>query len=333
MRKIIGIVALSLVVAVLVVSCGKKNNYSITGTLPSEVKAERVYLYTVANNTPVLLDSAKVKNGQFKMKGVAADTVGIALLMLQSDVHELKDLAAFWSLLIEPGEIVVDSNSLFAHGTPLNDFVKEGMSAIMSGSGEDPAEFLINHWSEHSSDFAGPYMLMLLSPGMDFALVDSLAHQIPDNLIQQYTMLRSFKQQVEAIRNMQPGSKFTDVTVADLNGAAVKFSDFIGKGDYVLVDFWASWCRPCREAMPELQEVAKKFKKLKVVGIAISDELAETKQAMEDLKITWTVLSDHEGLSARTYGVNTIPSVILFAPDGTIVARDFPFSELDTLIK
>ena len=74
-------------------------------------------------------------------------------------------------------------------------------------------------------------------------------------------------------------------------------------------------------------------KKLKIIGIAISDELAETKQAMADLNISWTVLSDPEGLSARIYGISAIPAMILFGPDGTIVARDFLLSELDTLIK
>lgn len=327
-----GAIALS-VVALLLVSCGGKNSYTITGTLPSGMNAQWIYLYTASNNAPLLLDSAKVSDGRFKMKGTAADTVGVAMLTLHSNARQLRELEAMWSLLIEPGDIVVDTLSLFACGTPLNDVVNEVMSSMLDPMGSDPAELLVKHWPEHSSDFAGPFLLSMMWPIMEPSLVDSLAQQIPDSLTQKYFMVRSFKQQWEAIRNMQPGCMFTDVTVADLNGAAVKLSDYIGKGDYVLVDLWASWCRPCREAMPELQEVAKKFKKLKIIGIAISDELAETKQAMADLNISWTVLSDPEGLSARIYGISAIPAMILFGPDGTIVARDFLLSELDTLIK
>lgn len=100
----------------------------------------------------------------------------------------------------------------------------------------------------------------------------------------------------------------------------------------VLVDFWASWCGPCRQAMPELQALAPKFKSLKILGVAVNDDVPDTKKAIDDLNIKWPVVFDNKGAVARTYGVNAIPAMILFSPDGKIAARDINVAELENVL-
>ncbi len=331
-----GVVCAVAAVAVMASCGGRKpdNAYTITCTLPSQLsEMECVYLYTVTNDRPVLLDSAKVANGQFKISGVAPDTIMQAFLMRDGNVRDLREIAPYWSLFVEGGDIVIDSGSFFATGTPTNDGINDWMSQLMTASTpEEVVGFLNEHWAEHSSDFVGAYVLEMMSAFLDFATVDALARQIPDGLIQQYASFRMFKEQLEAVSRMQPGRDFTDGDLATLDGGSAKLSDYVGKGDYVLVDFWASWCGPCRQAMPRLQALAPKFKAMKIVGVAVNDAVADTKRAIDDLKIKWPVVLDTDGALARTYGISAIPAMILFSPDGKIAARDINVSELESVL-
>ena len=302
--------------AALLAACGDKpdNAYTISGTLPAKVDAKWVYLYSLNDQEPQIIDSAAVTN--------------------PGSVDEYPALS--WELILEPGAIVIDSASQFASGTPTNDGIRQWMDEIYSimRSAPEPNALKDNfrqRWADNCSSFVGPFMLASMAVYFDFPFVDSLASQVPAEM-KNVSILKPFFDQVEAMRRMQPGNMFTDVDLATVDGTPAKLSDYVGKGTYLLVDFWASWCGPCRQAMPELQSVVKKHKELTVLGIAVSDKIDDTKKAIADLKITWTVLSDPEGNSAKAYGINAIPAMILFAPDGTIVARDFMPANIDDLL-
>ena len=323
-------------VFMVMLSCGgepKNQSFTISGNVPAAVTAEWIYLYDLNSEEMTPVDSARIKDGAFELKGVAADTVRLVALH-PGTLDEYP--AVGWNVAIEPGHIVIDTNDQFASGTPVNDGLKDWMTAVteIMYTAEGPeaiGDFFREHWSEHSQDFVGAYMLMAVSPFMEFGQVDTLAAQIPAEM-RRYAMFEEFFSQLDAVRKMQPGCDFTDVDVTTLDGAAAKLSDYIGKGDYVLVDFWASWCGPCRQAMPQLQSVVKKHKTLKVIGIAVSDKVDDTRKAVGDLNISWPVLCDPEGLTAKTYGISAIPAMILFSPDGKIADRDFNVVELENIL-
>ena len=118
--------------------------------------------------------------------------------------------------------------------------------------------------------------------------------------------------------------KFIDFEVAQPDGNTVKLSDFAGKGKYILVDFWASWCGPCREEIPRLKDLWYEFKgdRFDIIGAPVFDKSEKTLAAVTELKIPWTQMLSVPESVPKAYGFDYIPYIILIGPDGTILARD-----------
>lgn len=138
-------------------------------------------------------------------------------------------------------------------------------------------------------------------------------------------MLKDIVGLVEAEERKATGAPFTDITLNDMAGKTVRLSDYVGKGNYVLVDFWASWCGPCRAEMPNVRNVYNRFhpKGFEIVGISLDSQSDDWQHATEQMGITWPQMSDLKGWkseAATLYGVRSIPFTLLFDPDGKVVA-------------
>ena len=143
-------------------------------------------------------------------------------------------------------------------------------------------------------------------------------------------------EQIKAMINTKAGQPFVDFAGITTEGEQVKHSDYVGQGQYALVDFWASWCGPCRREIPTLIQMHKKYKDkgLLVLGVGVWEDSHDTHlQAVKELQIPYPQIYDDQNNHATSlYGIMGIPQIMLIGPDGVIMQRDLRGEQIEQIL-
>jgi len=141
---------------------------------------------------------------------------------------------------------------------------------------------------------------------------------------------------MEKVSHTAPGKPFIDLDLTDYKtGKPIKLSKVI-KGKVAVIDFWASWCGPCRREIPNLAKINEKYggeKDFVLVSLNVWDKPDAQAKAIKDMKMVWTQLTDATRNATDTYGVDGIPQILLIGKDGKIIARNLRGEDIEVAVK
>jgi len=340
----------------VVITQPKAGNYRIDGIAPADANGQWVYLYKPSGQGAS--DSVQIANGRFTLERAVAEDGLIAHLVIPRSYN--------LSFIPEEGIIKADLAAIAATGTALNDLhaqkakVREALETETRGrlkairadknlddkAKEEAQEKIVNEFygkikplaeadlKEHSNDAIGLIALQTLlgMEDVNVAKAEALLQQAGDRLRAEESITKMVAR-LRRVEATQAGAQFVDFEGVDDANKAVRLSDYVGKGHYVLVDFWASWCGPCRREIAHLKKVRDAYtdKGLVILGTVVWDEMEDHLKAMKELEITWPQIFNKTD-ATELYGIAGIPQIILFDPAGKIVARDLRGEEINKLL-
>ena len=340
----------------VVITQPKAGNYRIDGMAPADANGQWVYLYKPSGQGAS--DSVQIANGRFTLERAVAEDGLIAHLVIPRSYN--------LSFIPEEGIIKADLAAIAATGTALNDLhaqkakAREALETETRGrlkairadknlddkAKEEAQEKIVNEFygkikplaeadlKEHSNDAIGLIALQTLlgMEDVNVAKAEALLQQAGDRLRAEESITKMVAR-LRRVEATQAGAQFVDFEGVDDANKAVRLSDYVGKGHYVLVDFWASWCGPCRREIAHLKKVRDAYtdKGLVILGTVVWDEMEDHLKAMKELEITWPQIFNKTD-ATELYGIAGIPQIILFDPAGKIVARDLRGEEINKLL-
>ena len=167
-------------------------------------------------------------------------------------------------------------------------------------------------------------------------LEDAISHLSKE--LKESELVQKVSSALQAKKTTKVGSMFTDFEIvqdeSDPENSTVRFSDFIGQGKYMLVDFWASWCGPCKAEIPNIRSVWEKYhgEKFDVLSVAVWDKVEDTKAGAIENGIVWQQIINGQQIPTDIYGIEGIPQIMLFGPDGTILYRDLRGAAIEAAV-
>ncbi len=348
--------------AMLLTSVSAQNGYTITGTAEGTEKGDTIFLCEMQGwFSMVPIDTAIVKKGKFEFTGNFDGCAHRYLLAIHKG-----DAICTAAILLENAPINVqifkDEKKNIIVGGPsarLWDEYERGakefddrmaadwsvcLDTLVAEDNKIKERLLVNTYSADRKNYTKRFMLQHIgTPVADYLLAQTQSDFTKEEQEQLLKLFGQQKQQFYVYKGIMAqraidqrtgvGAQFTDFSMPDPKGKMISVSDYVKKNKYTLIDFWASWCGPCRAEMPTVVKAYDLYhaKGFEVVGVSLDNNKEAWIKAIDQLKMPWPHISDIKGwgcAGAALYNVKGIPANVLIDQQGKIVAKNLRGQDL-----
>ena len=334
--------------ALALTACNDKNSFTVNVNLKNG-NDQTVYLQKLVGNTPVAIDSAVIANELAVLTAPIDDPQILYALKVKGKRGSMRFFADNKDVTIvgdinNPQDVGIMASGtqteLDGYYAQIQDFYTrmkayedpksvafrnedyatvDSLTAITNAIREEMDDFTNTYFKEHGDSFVAHYILNQVKHDYPLAQLKEIVAAFPTESLYK-TEINDYIAKQECLEVGQP---FIDFTLQTSEGENVTLSERIAQNKLTLVDFWASWCRPCRGENPVVKAAYEQFhdKGFDVVGVSIDQDEASWLKAVEDDQLPWTQVRDAEGTASESYMIYYIPANFLFDQNGTMVAK------------
>lgn len=342
------------------------DNYKVSGTF-EDVTTGTVYLKKIEAQGLSEVDTATIENGAFVFEGsvefpelhliyfeenrtpiafflentkttITANTEKMDDAVVKgSDLSTLFD--TFNKEVPHMEKVEKMREEFFAAQSQGDQASMESIMADMEVIVEEQQTYYRNFVKENNDNVVGAFLALNMAQSLEFEELEELTANLGKTLsthpyvIQLNEMLEPVKAQKEAEAALNVGQEAPLFTLTDIEGNEVSLEQFRGK--YVFIDFWAAWCRPCREENPVLKKAYDRFggENFEIVSVSLDQTVEAWHTAVEEDGLNWTLLHDPLSGVAQTYAVQTIPNTWLLDKEGKIMQKQLRGEELISVLE
>ncbi|WP_075558874.1 TlpA disulfide reductase family protein [Parabacteroides timonensis] len=373
MKISILIICLSLLFSTDIFSSVQSEKSRIEGTISQSFNGQFAILF-IKDDYGVIIDSdtSEINQGKFLFENNEYLN-NLSLIVVQNKKEDKADIII--ELLLEPRTIYVSfyENEVYIKGSPLNNiflqyqdsmkFYKSEIIKIEPKWGDDivilpgskleqlyynQGQFMINFIERNFMNQLGQILLMhnlrigVLPVDLYICESEKELEDIFDFIDDKTKNSPNFQSYMQTLRTARStssfiGVKMKDFTLLSSNGEMKYLLEYIGKKDFVFLEFWASWCEPCLVSIPKLKEIYAEYSdKLEIIGISLDTEIASWNKALAMQNMPWLQFVNIDGFDsdiAKTFGIKAIPFGLLLDKHGVIIAKIGTTTVLDLLMK
>ena len=338
-----------------------KSGYTIEGTTTALADGDHLLLI---DDEGMTVDTLTVKGGKFSYSG-AADTVVFYTLAVEKD--GMNNVSFF----TEPGTIKISigekagqstvggttandaTQQLMASLNPIYEKIQELESTVYSDTTQNYDQWaLMERYNQLASEIYKKYneaaeknidnelgfklLVNFIDPSENAELMRQLIAKLPDNF-RQRQQVADLEASLKAFESVGIGQKIQDFSLSTPDGTELSILNEVAQHKLTILDFWASWCGPCRKEMPFMKELYAEYrpKGLGIIGISLDESETEWTRAIDELKIGWPQVSDLQGGRsgiAQTFQISAIPFMYVLDSEGKIVQKGLRGEQLKQFI-